>query len=289
MNSLSYSILFALASTATVLSLSACSSSDDDDMPNTGTTDSGTNPGGSDTDSPPGGSSQPSPTIDLVPDTLVRTAVGDVYVDGEAKLTLYTRPADAPDTITCVDDCAATWPPLTTDVTATGISGQFDVIDRGDGTMQWMLKGSPLYFYNGDAAEGDINGQAMAEAWYVARPDPVTSGDTSLGETLVASGTLITVSGDPATRQDHDGRTLYSFDNDTTGVSNCNDACADMWPPLYADKGAADYDTLSIVTRADGTTQWAYDSRPLYLYSGDSVVGDVTGDGVNDLWHAVLQ
>ena len=82
MNSLSYSILFVLASTATVLSLSACSSSDDDDMSNTGTTDSGTSPGGSDTDSPPGGSSQPSPTIDLVPDTIVRTAVGDVYVDG---------------------------------------------------------------------------------------------------------------------------------------------------------------------------------------------------------------
>ncbi len=40
-----------------------------------------------------------------------------------------------------------------------------------------------------------------------------------------------------------------------------------------------------VITRADGTKQWAYNGAPLYTWVGDSSVGDMTGDGVKGVWH----
>jgi predicted lipoprotein with Yx(FWY)xxD motif len=36
----------------------------------------------------------------------------------------------------------------------------------------------------------------------------------------------------------------------------------------------------TIITRADGTKQWAYKGMPLYKWSKDAKPGDATGDGV---------
>jgi len=84
------------------------------------------------------------------------------------------------------------------------------------------------------------------------------------------------------------GMTLYVFDKDAagSGKSACNGDCAQKWPPLAAaasDKASGDY---TIVTRDDGTRQWAYKGKPLYLWFKDQKPGDMTGDGVNNVWHA---
>jgi predicted lipoprotein with Yx(FWY)xxD motif len=83
------------------------------------------------------------------------------------------------------------------------------------------------------------------------------------------------------------GRTLYTFDNDAvgSGKSACNGPCADKWPPLKAgaaDRGEGNY---SIVTRDDGTKQWAYKGKPLYAWVKDTKPGDTGGDGVKGVWH----
>ena len=31
--------------------------------------------------------------------------------------------------------------------------------------------------------------------------------------------------------------------------------------------------------------QWAYKGKPLYTWAKDTKPGDVTGDGVNNVWH----
>ena len=41
------------------------------------------------------------------------------------------------------------------------------------------------------------------------------------------------------------------------------------------------------MARPDGAQQVAYKSRPLYRFSGDSKPGDINGDGVGNIWHAV--
>ena len=42
----------------------------------------------------------------------------------------------------------------------------------------------------------------------------------------------------------------------------------------------------TVVTRDDGSKQWAYKAKPLYTYAKDSKAGDISGDGfLNGAWH----
>ena len=85
---------------------------------------------------------------------------------------------------------------------------------------------------------------------------------------------------------DPEGMTLYTFDKDTADTSACTEKCAENWPPLIAgdaDQSEGDY---TVVTRPDGTKQWAFKGKPLYKWSKDAAPGDTTGEGVNNVWHA---
>ncbi len=85
---------------------------------------------------------------------------------------------------------------------------------------------------------------------------------------------------------DSTGMTLYTYDNDGAGKSNCTGMCAVFWPPAQAAPGAAPSGDFSLVERGQGARQWAYKGRPLYGYVRDDEPGDVTGDGVGGVWHA---
>jgi len=85
------------------------------------------------------------------------------------------------------------------------------------------------------------------------------------------------------------GMTLYTFDKDTAGngKSACNGACATLWPPAMADADAKAGGDFSIVTRDDGARQWAHKGKPVYTYTPDTKVGDMTGDKFKGVWHIV--
>jgi predicted lipoprotein with Yx(FWY)xxD motif len=83
---------------------------------------------------------------------------------------------------------------------------------------------------------------------------------------------------------DEKGMTLYTFDRDRSGRSECYGRCAEAWPPLRASDDARPRDEFSIVTRDDGTRQWAYKNKPLYRRAGDAGPGDRAGDGADNLW-----
>lgn len=87
---------------------------------------------------------------------------------------------------------------------------------------------------------------------------------------------------------DKAGMTLYTFDKDAagSGKSVCNGPCAKNWPPLMASAADASSGDYSVVTRDDGTKQWAYKGKPLYLWVKDHKPGDKTGDGFNKVWQA---
>ena len=44
---------------------------------------------------------------------------------------------------------------------------------------------------------------------------------------------------------------------------------------------------FTIVSRDDGTRQWAHKGRPLYRYAADGKAGDVNGDNQGNVWHVI--
>jgi predicted lipoprotein with Yx(FWY)xxD motif len=84
---------------------------------------------------------------------------------------------------------------------------------------------------------------------------------------------------------DAKGMTLYTFDKDAGGKSMCNGPCAANWPPLTADSYDKPEGKFTVITRDDGTKQWAVDGKPVYRWKNDKAPGDTTGDGFNGVWH----
>jgi len=86
---------------------------------------------------------------------------------------------------------------------------------------------------------------------------------------------------------DNQGMTLYVFAKDQTNASNCNGACATIWPPLIVFDGAVNArapGSLGVVSRSDGSMQVTYNGMPLYSYAKDKAPGDTNGEGFNNLW-----
>jgi len=108
---------------------------------------------------------------------------------------------------------------------------------------------------------------ATALAAYAAEPAKVM--DSSAGKVWADSA----------------GKTLYTFDKDGAGKTNCYDVCAKNWPPFEADAAAAAEGEWTLVDRKDGARMWAYEGHPLYTYIGDKAAGDVNGDGKGGVWH----
>ena len=125
-----------------------------------------------------------------------------------------------------------------------------------------------------------------------ATASPSTSGTAGGGMATIAMtknpqlGPILT---------DNKGDTVYVFAKDSKGMSNCNGACASVWPPVTTSgKPTAGSGVLAsklgTTKRSDGSTQVTYGGRPLYTYTADSSPGDVTGNGINTyggLWYAV--
>jgi predicted lipoprotein with Yx(FWY)xxD motif len=95
--------------------------------------------------------------------------LGEVMVGANGH-TLYAFTNDPEKQTTCFDACAQAWPPLTVqdgftisdELQASGAS----VIDRPDGTKQLAMGKWALYYYAGDGASGDANGQGVNGKWF---------------------------------------------------------------------------------------------------------------------------
>jgi len=82
---------------------------------------------------------------------------------------------------------------------------------------------------------------------------------------------------------DPSGKPLYTYNADSSGVSNCTGSCLSNWPGYYANASSANLPAnVSTFTRSDnGRLQYAYKGMPLYYFTGDSA-GKPTGDGVEN-------
>jgi predicted lipoprotein with Yx(FWY)xxD motif len=90
---------------------------------------------------------------------------------------------------------------------------------------------------------------------------------------------------------DAKGLTLYWYAKDTAMSSACTGSCATAWPPLTGKPAAAMGFKLvgkfGTITRANGMMQATYKGHPLYTYAGDMAPGQVKGNGLGGVWHAL--
>lgn len=99
--------------------------------------------------------------------TLTQSQVGTVIADPSGR-SLYGFTDDAGGTPTCVDECAADWPPLIVTAMPDNLNVmRFSVVERADGTLQLQSGKWPLYYFSGDSAPGDINGQGAGGTWFL--------------------------------------------------------------------------------------------------------------------------
>jgi predicted lipoprotein with Yx(FWY)xxD motif len=79
---------------------------------------------------------------------------------------------------------------------------------------------------------------------------------------------------------------LYTFDNDKEpNKSSCTGGCITNWPAFRATDTDKDMGDWKVITRDDGTKQWAYKGKPLYYFAQDKNPGEKTGDGRGGVWH----
>jgi predicted lipoprotein with Yx(FWY)xxD motif len=118
---------------------------------------SGPSQGGASASASPAGN---SPTV------MTATAGGQtILVDGSNGMTVYTFASDVAGSgrSACTGNCLVIWPPLTvragtTPTAGPGVTGTLGTITTDDGSVQVTYQGLPLYFYDGDKAPGDTNG-----------------------------------------------------------------------------------------------------------------------------------
>jgi predicted lipoprotein with Yx(FWY)xxD motif len=220
--------------------------------------------------------------------------------DAEGR-TLLTRDQDRPGVSTCVDACATEFPPLAVRE-GTRPVGDWSIVQRPDGGKQWAFRSRPLYTWTKEAEPGEAAtnvgltetanlklaenpqrpGSLMPpDGWQVARLDPVASIEMPDGidARLVPSALGVIL-------VDFNGFTLYAFSGDARrDEQTCSEAgCSPTWLPVVAPVLAANVGDFSIVSRSDGSKQWAYRGQPLYRYTGDLMAGDVRGGAVDTRW-----
>ena len=81
------------------------------------------------------------------------------------------------------------------------------------------------------------------------------------------------------------GMTVYTFDNDSAGRSNCHDQCLSIWPAVSPSDISGS--NIGNMIRSDGKIQATFNGKPIYLFAGDTRPGDANGDNAQDVWHAV--
>jgi predicted lipoprotein with Yx(FWY)xxD motif len=86
-------------------------------------------------------------------------------------MTLYTFDKDASGKSMCNGKCAQNWPPLVATADAKP-GGDYTLIRRDDGTMQWAYDDKPLYRWVKDSKPGDMTGDGMLNnQWHVVKQE----------------------------------------------------------------------------------------------------------------------
>jgi predicted lipoprotein with Yx(FWY)xxD motif len=111
------------------------------------------------------------------------TGLGEVLTAANG-MTVYLFLPDAQGDPTCAAQCAEAWPPVTVGDGASvsggdGVDGSLlGTATHSEAGTQVTYNGWPLYFFAGDSAPGDTNGQGSGDVWFAldATGNPISNG-----------------------------------------------------------------------------------------------------------------
>jgi len=125
-----------------------------------------------------------SPSGSALVNSASTASLGDLIVGPNGR-TLYAFKKDTGAASACSGACASEWPPLTTSgkLTSSGDvpMASLKTVKRDDGKLQVTFDGHPLYYFAGDSAPGQANGQGLDDfgaSWWALSPSgkEITSG-----------------------------------------------------------------------------------------------------------------
>ena len=233
------------------------------------------------------------------------------YADARG-MTLYTWEKEPAGKSTCVDTCADSFKPFLA-ARSSKTLGEWSLLDRGDGTKQWALKGKALYTYVKDVDPGSQRGESPANAGALRKNGLGVMvgggyrgefhGNTSttnsfpsdwkpallypLSGVKLPAGVAVKEMPDAAAFVfvDHGGYTLYEFvGGKHSEAQKCALSSCKSWRPFAAPQLAEAVGDFTVVDRTDGVRQWAYKNRLLYTYAEDLAPGYANGIGVDKRW-----
>jgi predicted lipoprotein with Yx(FWY)xxD motif len=144
-----------------------------------------------------------------------------------------------------------------------------------------------------DAAQGEPPALANAAGEQSAAPLATVPVTTAPPQPLTETLKAVTIPKMGKVVTDQKGWVLYRFDKDTAKPpkSNCEDKCAQVWPPAITDGNpqlvGVDPAIVGTTTRADGSRQITLAGWPVYRYIGDPKPGAWKGQNVGAVWFVV--
>ncbi|MFV2062507.1 MAG: hypothetical protein ACC726_03215 [Chloroflexota bacterium] len=104
------------------------------------------------------------------------TELGTFITGADGRTAYYLTIDSSPGVSLCSGGCLDAWSPVTLSEAAEvaageGLPGVVGVISAADGSPQVTYDGRPLYYFDGDLAAGDTNGQGLNGQWFVASAD----------------------------------------------------------------------------------------------------------------------
>lgn len=248
-----------------------------------------------------------TPPPKVPPGFAVRTTSVGRLLTTDKNDSVYVYDRDTSQQSMCEDECTRTWMPVVAPQMARE-QGEWTVVERSPGVLQWVFRGKPLYTNVLDQRSWSLEGSDVPgwnNVYTQLAPKPPASFTTS--DTLI--GRVVA---------DSRGMTVYTYvcgddSIDQLGCDHPNDTqvyrlamcgggdpakCLKYWP--YVTAGPDEQSTsrtwtvmwidpqtghrASDAQRENGNALkvWAYRDRPVYTFGGDEQPGDLNGAGTGE-------